>query len=76
MKSLPKYSGRFPICPKCGNMGADVKYIGPRAEYLSRTCELCGYQWKEACADTEEEAMADESEEKEKKGEVGRNESL
>ncbi len=65
--ALPPYSGARPACSKCGLaaslMGTkattyqqgEPRYtpdgIEPGREFLSRTCNLCGYTWPEQCAD-------------------------
>lgn len=37
-------------CPKCGGQ-ADTKYVrrGDGNEYMKRTCDNCGYIWRENC---------------------------
>lgn len=57
MSKLPAYNAYNP-CPKCGEVGARVTYQ-PYAyvdmpERLVRTCRTCGYQWPEACVDSNE----------------------
>jgi 5-methylcytosine-specific restriction endonuclease McrA len=54
----------FPSCSKCGHDKAETQYHAPLTvalaaggsselapEHIERTCERCGYTWKEATLD-------------------------
>jgi hypothetical protein len=69
--ALPPHSGECPACPKCGLAAGLVgtkattyqqgqpRYttggIEPGREFLTRTCNRCGYTWREQCADGDPE---------------------
>lgn len=70
MTTLPPFSGDDPTCPKCGNVGATVKFMAlgdcvhesrltlglHRNERLHRECRRCDYAWDEATVEQPKEA--------------------
>jgi predicted nucleic-acid-binding Zn-ribbon protein len=60
--ALPPFSGDDPTCPKCGNVGADTRFLAYGScsheaglilgnesnERLHRECRRCEYAWDEA----------------------------
>lgn len=70
---LPKYSSPNPACPKCGmsdegkiktwyHAAPEPSSICDRRlesghEHLHRSCQKCGYEWLEGCADSEQPAL-------------------
>lgn len=48
-KPLPPYSGEYPRCIKCGNLGAHTRFVTDMVgERLKRECARCDYAWDEA----------------------------
>lgn len=56
MATLPPFSGDKPTCTKCKYPGAATQWVGPNLlggtvleeEYLKRSCDRCGFAWREA----------------------------
>lgn len=43
-------------CPKCGSKMSFAEYKHTReGEHIERTCGRCGYKWKEATLDSQEQ---------------------
>lgn len=50
MINRPPFSGEYPRCVKCGNVGAHTRYaeVPVGGECLTRACRRCDYEWEEA----------------------------
>lgn len=67
---LPKYN-KSAVCPKCGCMNVYVRWCREqqpvqlcwcnsdvRGDHLHRRCACCGYEWLEACVDSDDSVTA------------------
>ncbi len=65
---MERFSNKATSCPKCGGINFTLKHhyssittLHPNLaedheteEYLKIACNICNYEWKEACVDAED----------------------